>query len=93
MVQIKRGEDKFYVGDKENAPKGIMTFLIQDNDTVVIDHTEVDDDLKGQGVGKELVAAGVKEAREKNLKIIPECPYAKKVLEENPDYKDLIIAE
>ncbi|UTH13918.1 GNAT family N-acetyltransferase [Macrococcus equipercicus] len=93
MVQIKRGDDKFYIGDKESQPQGVMSFLIQDNGTVVIDHTEVDGNLKGQGVAKELVAAGVKEAREKNLKIIPECPYAKKVLEENPDYKDLIVAE
>ena len=57
---------------------------------IVIDHTAVSKSLKGKGVGKALVEAGVKFARSKNLLIKPVCPFAKKVLESSPNYEDVL---
>lgn len=57
---------------------------------MVILHTEVNDALAGQGIGKQLVAAAVDYARAQHVVIHPICPYAKKVLERNPDYADVL---
>ena len=56
-----------------------------------LDHTEVDQNLRGQGIGKQLVEAAVKFAREKNLKIKASCPFAWKVLSRNEEYSDVFV--
>jgi len=37
-----------------------------------------------------MVAAGVKYARENNLKIIPLCSFAKKIIDKTPDFRDVL---
>ena len=53
-----------------------MTYSRADEGVVVIDHTEVDDDLRGKGVGKSLVDASVTWARDNDIKIKATCPFA-----------------
>lgn len=67
-----------------------MTFYFSDEKTIIIDHAEVDEAFNGLGYGKKMVADAVQYAREKELKIIPVCPFVKKVLERNPEYSDLL---
>jgi len=58
---------------------------------IIIDHTEVDSSLKGQGVGKKLVDKMVEIAREEGVKIIPICPFAKATMEKyRSDYEDVL---
>jgi predicted GNAT family acetyltransferase len=61
----------------------------RDGDTLNIDHTEVDESLRGQHVGQKLVDEAVKFARENNLKITATCPYASKVLSRSSEYSDV----
>ena len=67
-----------------------MTYSKAGNDKIIIDHTEVSDALRGTGAGKKLVEAGVKYAREKGIKIIPLCPFAKAMLNKGDTYKDIL---
>jgi predicted GNAT family acetyltransferase len=57
---------------------------------MVIDHTEVDEKLRGEGVGEDMVRAAVEYARENDLKINPACPYARKVIERTPELQDVL---
>ncbi|MBS1615572.1 MAG: N-acetyltransferase [Bacteroidetes bacterium] len=57
---------------------------------MVIEHTEVDASLAGQGVGKQLVNAAVDYARAHHIRIVPVCSYAKKVLERGSEYADVL---
>lgn len=57
---------------------------------IIIDHTYVEKELRGEGIGRDLVAAGVEFAREKNLKIIPLCPFAKAVIERESEFQDVL---
>ena len=50
--EIKQGTNKFYVGEDENDPKAVITFITADNNEIDIDHTGVSDELGGQGLGK-----------------------------------------
>ena len=57
---------------------------------MIIDHTEVKDEYEGRGLGKQLVKAGVNYARENHLKILPLCPFAKKIFDLTPAYADVL---
>ncbi len=86
-----KGKGKFFI--EENGKQlALMTYKKSGEDKIVIDHTEVDESLQGEGVGNDLVEAGVKFARENNLKIVPTCPFAKKVIDKMPEFQDVLSA-
>ena len=59
------------------------------NNKWVITHTLVSEEYGGRGIAKGLVLAIIDEARKQNIKIIPVCSYAKKMLEKE-EYKDIL---
>jgi predicted GNAT family acetyltransferase len=58
---------------------------------VILDHTEVDDALRGTGTGRKLVAAAVDWARDEELKLLPLCPFAKSVFDKTPEFGDVLV--
>lgn len=56
----------------------------------IIDHTFVDDEYKGRGIGKKLVKKLVDEGRKQDIKIFPLCPFAKKEFDKNKEYMDIL---
>lgn len=88
MMHVNRKENLFYIGDI-SSPKGQMTY-VENGDQLIIDHTEVVEALQGEGAGKQLVEAAVKYAREHNKKILPICPFVKKVIDETPEFQDVL---
>jgi uncharacterized protein len=64
---------------------GHITYTWAGADKFIIDHTDVNPDFNGQGVGKQLVLAAVDYARQNGLKIMPLCPFAKSVFDKNAD--------
>lgn len=66
-----------------------MTYTVAGS-RVIIDHTDVDDRLRGQGAGKRLVRAAVEWARAENQKLMPLCPFAKSVFDKTADYSDVL---
>lgn len=90
-MTIKQGKNKFYVGDSEDEPLAMMTFVHNGKTQIIIDHTEVSDELRGRKVGDKLLDEVAAYAREKNLKIIPLCPFAKARLEKQREkYEDVL---
>jgi len=78
---IIRGEDKARVAE--------MTYSKAGETGIIIDHTEVDESLRGQKVGDQLLAEAVKFAREKGLKVFATCPFALRKLQSNEEYADV----
>lgn len=58
-------------------------------DGIIIEHTEVDPSLEGQGIGAKLVDAVVEMAREKGAKIMPLCAFALARFKRKPEYADV----
>lgn len=67
-----------------------VTFPAVDQNTVDINHTFVDDSLRGQGVAGQLMEAVAKQLRSQEKKAILTCSYAIKWFEKHPEYNDLI---
>ena len=57
---------------------------------MVINHTQVFDDYKGQGIARQMVMAAVDFARKNNRTIVPVCSYAKAVLTRTDEYHDVL---
>ena len=53
-------------------------------------HTEVDDAFEGQGVGSSLVSAALDDARQRELEVLPFCPFVNSYIQKHPEYLDLV---
>ena len=67
-----------------------LTFVFAGNNKIIIDHTEVNPGNNGKGFGKKMVVKVIEFAREKNITIIPLCPFAKSVFDKNPEFRDVL---
>ncbi|MDI9341974.1 MAG: GNAT family N-acetyltransferase [Sediminibacterium sp.] len=68
---------------------GTMTYTWAGTDKFIIDHTEVEEMYNGKGLGKEMVMAAIEFARKNNLKIMPLCPFAKKIFDADKTLSDV----
>lgn len=73
-----------------NGDEAEMTYSRAGATRIIIDHTGVPDSMRGMGVGKQLVAAAVADARAEGFKIIPLCPFAKATLEKHSEWQDVV---
>ncbi|MFS0672212.1 GNAT family N-acetyltransferase [Ornithinibacillus sp. 179-J 7C1 HS] len=83
MAEIKHGQNKIYIGDNEHSPSAEITFQKDAIGNLVVDHTFVSDELRGQGVAGQLVDEVITFAKQKGIKLVPECPYVKKYIDKN----------
>jgi uncharacterized protein len=67
-----------------------MTYSRANAALVIIDHTEVDPLLSGQGVGRRLLDAAVAWARETNTKVMATCPFASAQFARDPSIRDVL---
>jgi len=58
---------------------------------VILEHTDVDDCLRGSGAGRKLVAAAVDWAREEDVQLLPLCPFARSVFDKTPEFGDVLV--
>ena len=90
-VQLIINENKgaFYIEVNEKQ-EAMMTFVFAGEDKIIIDHTEVNSGNEGKGFGKKMVNKAVEFAREKGIKIVPLCPFAKSVFDKTPEFSDVL---
>jgi predicted GNAT family acetyltransferase len=91
LIQNKKVGNKgmFYV-QQDGEILAEMVYSMAAPDKMIIEHTEVNDKLKGQNVGKQLVHHAVEFARANNIKIIPLCPFTNSVFKRTPAYSDVL---
>jgi hypothetical protein len=90
-IQINESESKGMSLAKENDKQvGSMTYSIAGPELIIIDHTDVDPAYNGKGVGKQLLYKIVEMARQKNIKIIPLCPFAASMFRKKEEIRDVL---
>ncbi|MEQ9593322.1 MAG: GNAT family N-acetyltransferase [Cyclobacteriaceae bacterium] len=90
-VQHKETDSKgsFYIGNGAEI-LAEMTYSKAGTQLIIIDHTEVHESRKGQGVGLRLLTTLVDHARTKRIKVMPLCPFAKSVFEKKSELRDVL---
>lgn len=73
----------------DNLNAGECQFDIKDNKWYIV-HTGVRPEFGGRGIAKLLVKCIIEEARKRNIKIVPICSYAQKMMLDNEEYKDVL---
>lgn len=81
---------RHFVNDQQGNMLAELTYAVQHPDTMVIDHTEVNENIQEQNVGVDLVEAAAEHARAKGRRIIAVCPFARAILARKPGYGDLL---
>jgi uncharacterized protein len=67
-----------------------MTYSKAGASQIIIDHTEVPDAFRGQGVGLRLVEQAVADARAEGKTIIPLCPFAAAQFRKHAEWADVL---
>lgn len=75
--------------EEEGRRLASLTYTVAGS-RVILDHTDVDDALRGTGAGRNLVAAAVDWAREEEVKLMPLCPFARSVFDKTPGFGDVL---
>lgn len=88
-LELTEKNGYFYI-EVDGKTEAKMTFVFAGEDKIIIDHTEVNPGNNGKGFGKKMVEKAVLFAREKSLKIIPLCPFAKSVFDKVPEFRDVL---
>jgi predicted GNAT family acetyltransferase len=53
-------------------------------------HTEIDERMEGEGLGRALIQAVLDDARERGLAVLPFCPFVNDYIKRHAEYQDLV---
>jgi predicted GNAT family acetyltransferase len=87
---INNGPKGCFKASENGIETGHMNYKWSGCETIIIYHTRIHPEFEGKGIGRKLVMEAVKDAREKHLKIIPECPFVKSIFDNVPEISDVL---
>jgi len=82
-------ENRVVIETDDKAFVGEVTFQRRGDDVLVVDHTFVDSNFRGQGIAEKLAIKAIEVAIDEKRKIVPACSYIKKYLDDNKDLQYL----
>ncbi len=83
FIPVEDGNKAFVIEENNERIAEMVVGIIGNKMSVY--HTEVADQLEGQGIGKKLIQEMVDYARNNNLKVLPLCPYVLAQFKRHPD--------
>lgn len=68
----------------------VLDYVEQPDGSLDLRHTFTPPALRGQGIAGSVVLFAFDHARANGLKIVPTCPFVRRMLQEHPEYADLV---
>ncbi len=91
IVHRQHGKRHFFVIERDGKRVAEQTLSASDDGKVfIIDHTEVDESLQGQGIARQLTVNTVEWARKAGVKLVPVCPFAKAIIDRDASLQDVL---
>ena len=88
-MEFQHERERIFALDEQGKLVAEVTFPVSEG-VADIDHTFVDQSLRGQGVAGQLLEAAVRQIRAEGLRAKATCGYAVKGFGEHPDQSDLL---
>ena len=88
-MEFQHERERIFALDEQGKLVAEVTFPVSEG-VADIDHTFVDQALRGQGVAGQLLDAAVRQIRMEGLRAKATCSYAAKWFKEHPDQSDLL---
>lgn len=82
-----KNQYEFHVG--EYLPK--IEYIKTKNGEIYLTHTEVPVALEGQGIGSQLVESVLADIEQKELRLIPLCPFVAGYIKKHPEWKKIVM--
>lgn len=89
-MEFNYDDNIIFITDDDNRRIAEITFPEVKDGLVSINHTYVDDSLRGQGIAGKLVSEAYDSIKKQEKKAILTCPYAVEWFEQHPENKDII---
>jgi uncharacterized protein len=74
----------------EDGGEAYLDYVERGPGTLDLRHTSVPSGARDAGVGSEVVAAVLRHASERDLRIVPSCAFVRSYLEEHPEFGGLV---
>jgi predicted GNAT family acetyltransferase len=68
---------------------GMAAYRLRES-AVIVTHSEVDRRFRGQGLANELARRTLDQIRERDLRVVPLCPFFARYVGEHPEYDDIV---
>jgi predicted GNAT family acetyltransferase len=73
----------------DNALAGFLTYQLEAG-RIAFMHAEIDPAVEGQGLGSQLTAFALDDARARGLTVEPYCPFVRSFIERHDQYRELV---
>ena len=92
-MELTRSRERIFVQGEDGKLLAEITFPTGEDGVADINHTFVDESLRGRGVAGELVRAAAQELRAQGRLTRTSCWYAAQWFEKHPQEQDLLYKE
>lgn len=75
----------------DGQPSGELVYRARGDDVLAFLHTEVHPLARRRGLGSALVSGALDDARARNLRVLPLCPFVDAYVRRHPEYADLVV--
>jgi uncharacterized protein len=86
----EHGNQGVFFIERDGARVAEMTYQRMGDSRILIDHTEVDVGLRGQGIARRLLDAAISWARQTSTKVGATCSYATAQFTADPSIRDVL---
>lgn len=81
-------EGRRYLLRRDGEHVGLLDYRPRDG-ALVMHHTEIRPDARGQGLGAVLVRGALDDVRERGATVVPTCWYVREFIDSHPEYASL----
>ncbi len=89
-MEFTKTPNRIYLNDENGKTIAEVTFPEVEKDVVNINHTFVDNSLRGQGIAGQLMKQTAEYLRQNNKKAVLSCSYAVKWFGEHTEFSDIL---
>ena len=95
-MKIKHNENahkgSFFIEEEGNSIiLAELTYSFAGADKMILDRTIISEALKDTGTERLLLDAAISYSRIKNIKVVPLCQSAKALIDNNPEYRKILL--